>query len=165
MADDDKTVEQYQKEIADLKQQLKEAKNDTTFDELKTKYEQVIEDKDKEINELKATLEKTNKKVDDAVADLNSEVQEKLQANEEYQKLLATVAELEKDKAEATVDTFIQQGKILPAQRETALKLCLNDNDTFMELYRDAKPIIDLDTKPKSNKVKNGERLAAYFKN
>ena len=110
-------------------------------------------------------MEKTNKKVDDAVADLNSEVQEKLQANEEYQKLLATVAELEKDKAEATVDTFIQQGKILPAQRETALKLCLNDNDTFMELYRDAKPIIDLDTKPKSNKVKDTERLAAYFKN
>jgi predicted RNase H-like nuclease (RuvC/YqgF family) len=165
MTDGEKTVEQYQKEIADLKQQLKEAKNDTTFDELKTKYEKVIEDKDKEIQELKANLDKTNKKVDETVDTLNDEIQQRLDANEEYQKALATIKELETAKAETTVDTFIQQGKILPAQRETALKLCLNDNDTFMELYRDAKPIIDLSDKPKSNKVKNGERLAAYFKN
>lgn len=163
--DGDKIVEQYKAEIESLKKELETAKNDTTFDELKTKYEKVIEDKDKEIAELKANLDKTNKKVDDTVKDLNDEVQAKLQANEEYQKLLATVAELEKDKAEATVDTFIQQGKILPAQRETALKLCLNDNDTFMDLYRDAKPIVDLSDKPKSNKVKDASRLANYFKN
>ena len=165
MADEEKTVEQYQSEIDSLKKELENLKKDTTFDELKNKYEKLIEDKDKEIKELKATLTKTNQKVDDTVANLNDEVQAKLQANEEYQKLLATVEELTRDKAEATVDTFIQQGKILPAQRETALKLCLNDNDTFMELYRDAKPIIDLDTKPKSNKVKDASRLADYFKN
>ena len=165
MADEEKTVEQYQNEIDSLKKELENLKKDTTFDELKNKYEKLIEDKDKEIKELKATLTKTNQKVDDTVANLNDEVQAKLQANEEYQKLLATVEELTRDKAEATVDTFIQQGKILPAQRETALKLCLNDNDTFMELYRDAKPIIDLDTKPKSNKVKDASRLADYFKN
>ena len=165
MSENEPTTDELQAKIAELEKQLKEAKTDTSFDELKQKYEKVIDDKDKEIQELKSALEKTNKKVDDTVADLNNEVQEKLQANEEYQKLLATVAELEKDKAEATVDTFIQQGKILPAQRETALKLCINDNDTFMELYRDAKPIIDLDTKPKSNKVKDAGRLADYFKN
>ncbi len=85
---------------------------------------------------------------------------------EQLQELNKTVEELVVDKATATVDTFIQQGKILPAQRETALKLCLNDNDTFLDLYKDAKPVIDTASKPQSKKVNADlNRLVDYFKN
>ena len=119
--------------IADLEQQLEDAKNDNSFDELKSKYEKIIEDKNNEIAELNQTVEETKLKVDTTVNNLNDEVQARLQANEQYKEVLATVKELQHDKAVATVDKFISEGKILPAQKETALKLCLNDNDTFME--------------------------------
>ena len=85
--------------------------------------------------------------------------------DEEYKKLLADVEELQKDKAEATVDSFIHKGVILPAQRETAIKLCLNDNDTFLDLYRDAKPIVDTTPQRKSVPSGTAERIANYFKN
>lgn len=165
MTEEDKTVEQYEQEIADLKQQLDEAKSDTTFDELKTKYEQAIEDKNNEIKNLKDTLEKTKQKVDDTVDTLNDEIQQRLDANEDYQKALATIKELEQAKAETTVDTYIQKGVILPKQRETALKLCLNDPDTFSDLYRDAKPVVDTTPKRKSIPSGTAERIANYFKN
>ena len=161
----EENIEDYKKQITELKQQLKEAKENNNFDDLKNKYETIIEEKNKEINELNKTVDLTNKKVDEAVGNLNSEVQEKLKANEEYKKLLADVEELQKDKAEATVDAFIQQGKILPAQRETALKLCLNDNDTFLDLYRDAKPIVDTNPSRKSVPTGTAERITNYFKN
>lgn len=150
--------------IADLEQQLEDAKNDNSFDELKSKYEKIIEDKNNEIAELNQTVEETKLKVDTTVNNLNDEVQARLQANEQYKEVLATVKELQHDKAVATVDKFISEGKILPAQKETALKLCLNDNDTFMELYRDAQPIIDLE-KQKSKKVNaDVSRIVDYFK-
>lgn len=153
-------------QIKELKEQLKQEKANNNFDELKNKYEKLIEDKNKEISELNATVEATKKKVDLAVNDLNDEVHAKLEANEKLAELNRTVEELVRDKAEATVDTFIQQGKILPAQRETALKLCLNDNDTFLDLYKDAQPIIDTGSKPKSKKVNpDMNRLVDYFKN
>ena len=75
------------------------------------------------------------------------------------------VEKLEKDKAEATVDAFIQQGKILPAQRETALKLCVNDNDTFMDLYRDAQPIIDVNQQKSKSVNTDLSQVVDYFKN
>ena len=161
----EENIEQYQKRITELEQQLEQTQKENNFDDLKNKYEKIIEDKDKEIKELNKTVDATKKKVDDTVNNLNEEVQAKLQANEEYKQLLATVEELQKDKAEATVDAFIQQGKILPAQRETALKLCLNDNDTFMDLYRDAQPIVEVNHK-KSKKIDADlNRLGDYFKN
>ena len=158
-------VEDLQKQIANLTQQLEEAKSENNFDELKNKYETIIEEKNKEIEELNKTVDLTQKKVDEAVGNLNNEVQEKLKANEEYKKLLADVEELQKDKATATVDAFIQKGVILPAQRETAIKLCLNDNDTFLDLYRDAKPIVDTTPRRKSVPTEKAERIANYFKN
>ena len=76
-----------------------------------------------------------------------------------------TVNELVNDKAEATVDKFIQQGKILPAQRETALKLCLSDNDTFLDLYENAKPIVDVgEQKSKPVPTEFVGKMANYFK-
>lgn len=69
------------------------------------------------------------KEVDEALKDLDDEVGDKLKTSKEYKELLQTVAELQKERAEAAVDVYIQKGVILPVQRETAVKLCLSDND------------------------------------
>ena len=160
-------VNQLKQEIEDLKKQLEEAQSDNSFTELKTKYEKVIEEKNAEIAELTKANDLIQEKMDNTVDNLNDEVKAKLEMAEQLQDLNKTVEELVIDKAEATVDTFIQQGKILPAQRDTALKLCLSDNDTFLDLYKDAKPIIDTTQTPKARRVNDGivEGLKDYFKN
>lgn len=155
-------VEQLKQTIKELQAKLDEKPTDN-FGEVKEKYEQVINDKDTEIQSLKTQLKETEQKVDKTVANLNDEVKEKLEVNEKLDEVMKNMETLLTEKAEATVDTFINQGKILPAQRDTALKLCLNDNDTFMELYKDAKPIVEL--KPKSNKINvNEQGLIDYFR-
>lgn len=122
------------------------------FEKLKENYETTIQDKDKEIEELKKQLKEKNEEVDETVDNLNDEVNEKLEQAEKIKSLQATVDELVEERAEATVDAYIQKGIILPSQKEAAKKLCLSDNDTFMDLYKDAKPIVDVG-KPKSKPV------------
>lgn len=159
-------VQTLKDQIQNLQKELDEAKQENSFTDLKEQYEKVIEDKNKEIAELTKSNQLIQEKMDTTVDNLNDEVKAKLQMAEQLQDLNKTVEELVVDKAEATVDTFIQQGKILPAQRETALKLCLSDNDTFLELYKDAQPIIDTNTKPRAKKVDADiNRLVDYFKN
>ena len=122
------------------------------FEKIKENYETTIQDKDKEIEELKKQLKEKNEEVDETVDNLNDEVNEKLEQAEKIKSLQATVDELVEERAEATVDAYIQKGIILPSQKEAAKKLCLSDNDTFMDLYKDAKPIVDVG-KPKSKPV------------
>ena len=161
----DKTAEDYEKEIQELKQQLKEAQNETGFEDIKKKYEKIINDKDKEIAELNHTVNETNKKVETTVNELNDEVTEKLEQSERLRELQKNVDDLLREKAEVTVDTYIQKGVIPTAKRDIAVKLCLNDNDTFLELYKDAQPIIEIN-KQKSKKVDADlSRLVDYFKN
>jgi len=161
--------EEYEAKIAELEQQLKEAQennqNNDDFSEIKEKYEKIIEEKNTEINELQNEVKTTQKSVNDTVDKLNDEIQARLDANEQYQKMLATVEELEEEKAKATVDTYIQKGVILPKQRETAFKLCLNDPETFSDLYRDAKPIVETEPKRKSIPSGTAERIAKFFTN
>lgn len=135
------------------------------FKTIKENYESKLSDKDKEIEELKQQLKAKESEVDTTIEDLNDEVKEKLAQAEKMKELQATVNELVHDKAEATVDAFIQQGKILPVQRESALKLCLLDSDTFLGLYRDAKPYVETQQKRKSISTGTAERIANYFKN
>jgi chromosome segregation ATPase len=166
MTDNEKTKEDYEKEIQQLKDKLKEAEEAKGFDDIKKKYEDLIAEKDKTIKELEKTVDETNKKVDTTIKSLNDEVDEKLKQSEEYKQLLQTVEELQRDKAEATVDAYIQKGVILPKQKDVATKLCINDPDTFNELYHDAKPIVNIDPKPQSQKVNvNEEAMVDYFKN
>lgn len=161
----EENIEDYKNRIAELEQQLADAKKNDQFEDIKTKYEEVIKEKDKEIQELEKTIDITNKKVDDTINDLNNEVDEKLKQSEEYKQLLQTVEELQKDKAEATVEAYIKKGIILPKQKDVAVKLCINDPDTFNDLYHDAKPIIQIDPKPQSQKVNvNEEAMVDYFK-
>ena len=161
------TKEDYEAKIAELEKQLEEAQsnNGEGFDELKNKYEKVIEEKDQKIQELNETVEQTRNEVDSTVNNLNDEVQARLEATEAYKDLLTTVEQLEKDKAEALVDKYIHEGKIVPAQKEAALKLAINNNDAFLDLYRDAKPIVDTNRERKSIPVGTAERIVNYLKN
>lgn len=162
----EENLEEYQNRIAELEKQLEEAqKNDESLEEIKNKYQEIIDKKDNEIKELNKTVDKTKKKVDTTVDDLNDEVKARLDQSEAYKELLATVEELQHDKAEALVDKYIHEGKLTPAQKENALKLALNDQDTFIELYRDAKPIVDTTNTRKSIPTGTAERIANYFKN
>ena len=155
-------VEKLKQTIEDLEKKLEE-KGSNDFSEIKEQYEAVINEKNDEIVKLKNKLDKTKQKVDKTVSDLNEEVNEKLEANEKLEEVMKNMEILLTEKAEATVDTFISQGKILPAQRETALKLCLNDNDTFMDLYKDARPIVEVQTKSKRISV-DEQGMIDYFK-
>ena len=135
------------------------------FNEIKSRYEKEISDKDKEIEELKAQLSKKDKEVNDTIDNLNNEVNEKLEQAEELKRLQANVNELLNDKAEALVDKYISEGKLVPAQREKALNLCLADQDMFISLYENAPSIVDTNPKPKSHRISNVEKLGDYFKN
>lgn len=162
---EEKTPEQYETEIKELKKQLEEAQNNNNLDEIKNKYQKIIEEKDKTIGELEQTVETNQQQIDQTVQDLNNQVQKELEQTEAYKELQATVAQLEKERAEATVDAYIQKGILIPAQKESAVKLCLNDNETFLNLYRDAKPIVDTQNQRKSIPTGTAERIANYFKN
>ena len=135
------------------------------FNEIKERYETELSEKDKEIEELKKQLKTKEGEVDQTIQNLNQEVNEKLTVVDKLNNLQGTVDELLQERAEITVDTYIQKGIILPHQKEAAVKLCLNDNDTFLDLYRDAKPIVETEKKRKSIPTGTAERIANYFKN
>lgn len=165
LSENEPTVDQLQSRIQELEKELETARNDDDFNELKKKYEETIESKNKEINELTKTLKLKEEKVDETINNLNDEVSEKLQQSEKLRELQKNVDELLKEKAEVTVDTYIQKGVIPDAKRDIALKLCLNDNDTFMELYRDAKPIVEINEQKSRRINADVSRLVDYFKN
>lgn len=163
----DENIDELKNKITELEKELEEAKNKPSdgFEELKEKYEKIIQDKDKEIDELNKTVDATKKKVDDTVGDLNDEIQARLEATEEYKKLISTVQQLEQEKAEASVDAIIQKGLALPTQKEVLKKWCLNDSESFTEYFNNAQPIIDVNQR-KSKKVGGDlNRLVDYFKN
>ena len=165
MSETEYTKEEYEARIAELEKQLTEAqKEDNGLDDIKAKYEKVIEDKDKEIKELTKTVETNKKKVDSTVDDLNKEVEERLKQSEAYKDLETKLHEMEVERAETVVDSYIAKGVLLPAQKESAVKLCLNDNDTFMNLYKDAQPIIDTRQERRSIATGTAERIANYLK-
>ena len=134
------------------------------FKKIKDKYESKLNEKDNRIKELEEELEKKDEENKAAMNNLNSEIDERLKQSEEYKEILKKVEVLEKERAEATVDAYIQKGIILPTQRETAVKLCLSDNDTFLDLYRDARPIVQTEQKRVSVPTGTAERLVNYFK-
>ena len=135
------------------------------FDEIKNRYEKELDNKDKKIAELEKALQTKEKEVDTAITDLNNEVNEKLKQSEELKALQANVNELLQDKANAIVDKYITEGKLVPAQREKALDLCLSDQDMFISLYENAPSIVDTNPTPKSHKVQgNVEKMVDYFK-
>lgn len=65
--------------------------------------------------------------------------------SEEVKAMKARIAELQKETATAKVDNLIAAGKILPAQKESAVTLCAADAKQFDAMYKDAPVIVDLD--------------------
>ena len=135
------------------------------FNEIKARFEKELEARDKKIKDLEAQLSEKDKEVNDVISNLNDEVNDKLRQAEELKALQANVNELLNDKANALVDKYISEGKLVPAQREKALSLCLSDQEMFISLYEDAPSVIDTNTKPKSHKVlSNVDKMVDYFK-
>jgi chromosome segregation ATPase len=164
MTEEEFKKEEYESRIAELEKQLQEAQNnDDGLDEIKNKYQKIIDDKDQQIKELNKTVETNKKKVDNTVDDLNKEVEERLKQSEAYKDLQEKLHKLEKERAETVVDTYINRGVLLPVQRDAAVDLCLNDNDTFMKLYQDAKPIVNTNQERKSISTGTAERIANYL--
>ena len=137
----------------------------TKYSEIKQQYEKQLQEKENQIHELEKQLQQKNQEVDQPIETLNDEVNDKLEQAQKIKDLQATVEELVQERAEATVDAYIQKGIILPSQKEAAKKLCLTDNDTFLDLYRDAKPLIETQQQRKSVPTGTAERIANYFKN
>ena len=164
MSKEELTKEQYQEKIAELEQQLETAQKENNFDEIKNRYETIIEEKNQEIEKQKQELKNKTTKIDKTVQDLNDEVEARLKESEACKELQTNLAEMERERAEATVDAYIQKGIILPKQRESAINICLKDNENFLNLYRDAKPIVETEKKRKSVPTGTAERIANYLK-
>ena len=152
-------------ELEVLKKENAELKNVKGLADLQEKYTKIIEKKDEEI----ANLEQLNQQIQD---DYNKKEQEladsvgkELQTSEEYKELLATVEELKTQQAKSLVESYINKGVILPAQKETAIRLAIKDSETFNELYKDQPPIINTQKERKSIKTDDTlQKLSAYFK-
>ena len=157
MSDVDPKTEQVQEPVKDDKLDK--------FNEIKARFDKELAERDKRIKELEAALSEKDKEVNDVISNLNDEVNDKLKQAEELKALQANVNELLQDKANALVDKYISEGKLVPAQREKALSLCLSDQDMFIDLYENAPSVIDTNTKPKSHKVlSNVDKMVDYFK-
>ena len=65
--------------------------------------------------------------------------------SEEVKAMKARIAELQKETATAKVDSLIAAGKILPAQKDSAVTLCAADAEQFDAMYKDAPVIVELD--------------------
>jgi uncharacterized coiled-coil protein SlyX len=160
------TNDQYEARIKELENQLKEAEEAKGFNEIKQKYEDLIAEKDKTIKELEKTVDETQNKVDTTIQTLNNEVDEKLRQSEEYKSLVEKVKQFEEERADASADAVIKKGLATPAQKEVIKDWCLKDPEGFTKYFDNAKPIINIDPKPQSQKVNvNEEAMVDYFKN
>lgn len=158
-------LEALKKENAELKNNNDELQQVKGLADLQEKYTKIIEKKDQEI----ATLEQANQQIQDDYdrkeQELADSVGKELQTSEEYKELLATVEELKTQQAKSLVESYINKGVILPAQKETAIKLAIKDSETFNELYKDQPPIINTQKERKSIKTDDTlQKISAYFK-
>ena len=122
-----------------------------------------IQTKEEDIMAEELTMEAITKAIDKAldeklapiterldVIEDNIEIQEESgnkedEESEEIKAREAKIAELKTEIATAKVDSLIAAGKMLPAQKDSAVKLCASDSKMFDEMYKDAPVIVDLD--------------------
>lgn len=159
----EEVVDVKDKEIAELKAKIEELEKENSYDEIKEKYTKAMEVKDNEILELKNKNKELESKTDEALDKLGIEVKERLEQNEKFKKMQDMVNELENERADASIDTLIKKGVILGKQKESAKKLFMQDPDLFDELYADAKPVIDTESKPKARKINNVAKGLDYL--
>ena len=136
------------------------------FKELKEGFDKELAKRDKEIEELKAQLEAKNNVVNETIDELNSEVKDNLRQAEEFREMQANMNQLLAENAEIAIDSYIKEGKIVPAQRDVAKDLYLKDRETFDKLFENAPSIVDTSTKSQSKKDNvDINKIAEYFKN
>lgn len=153
------------KELEALKKENNELKNVKGLADLQEKYTKIIESKDEEIAGLKQANQQIQDNFKEKEQQLADSVGKELQTSEQYKELLATVEELKTQQAISLVESYINKGVILPAQKETAIKLAIKDSETFNELYKDQPPIINTQKERKSIKTDDTlQKLSAYFK-
>ena len=76
-------LEALRTELEKVKAELKKEQENNNLDEIRAKYEKVIEDKNKEINELSKTNQAIQERMDNTVSNLNDEVKLKLEQSEQ----------------------------------------------------------------------------------
>lgn len=156
---------QLLEELEALKKENENLKNVKGLADLQEKYTKIIEKKDQEIANLEQANQQIQDDYDKKEQELADSVGKELQTSEEYKELLATVEELKTQQAKSLVESYINKGVILPAQKETAIKLAIKDSETFNELYKDQPPIINTKKERKSIKTDDTlQKLSAYFK-
>lgn len=152
-------------ELEALKKENEELKNVNGLADLQEKYTKIIKKKDQEIANLEQAKQQIQEDFDKKEQELADSVGKELQTSEEYKELLATVEELKTQQAKSLVEAYINKGVILPAQKETAIKLAIKDSETFNELYKDQPPIINTQKERKSIKTDDTiQKLSNYFK-
>lgn len=136
------------------------------FKELKEGFDKELKKRDKEIEDLKKQLSEKDKTVDDTIGALNDEVKDKLQQAEEFREMQSNMNKLMDENADIAIDNYIKEGKIAPAQKETAKELYLSNREMFDKLYKDAPVIVNTTDEPQSKRdYGDVQRIADYFKN
>ena len=109
--------------------------------EIRDMIDKALEEKLAPINERLDTIEEAVEIEETKTDDKKEDKKE----SEEVKAMKARIAELQKETATAKVDNLIAAGKILPAQKDSAVSLCASDAAQFDEMYKDAPVIVDLD--------------------
>ena len=132
------------------------AEETITMEAIQEAINKAIEDAVKPLDEKLTSIDERISTVEEAVEidPKNDEGEE----SEEIQAMQAEILELKAQRATAKVDALIAEGKILPAQKETAVKLCAADAKMFDEMYKDAPVVIDLDQRISLQAGQSGEQ-------
>ena len=115
------------------------------FKELREQFEKTLAGKDEEIETLKQQIKDAQNEAKENIKDLTDEAKERLKLQKDVKQLNDYIAQLEHDKAIAQVDAHIKEGKLLPKQRDTAIRLATTDFNAYSELYANAEPVIQID--------------------
>ena len=113
------------------------SENELTLDAIKNAFKEEIAPIDEKLAAMEARIDNLENPTPEGNDGDNDD--EKVKAME------ARIAELQKETATAKVDQLIAAGKILPAQKESAVTLCAADAEQFDAMYKDAPVIVDLD--------------------
>lgn len=162
---DKNNVENNENEVNDIQVNMVDEDYINRFKELKEGFDKELKKRDKEIEDLKKQLSEKDKTVDDTIGALNDEVKDKLEQAEEFREMQHNMNKLLDENATIAIDNYIKEGKIAPAQKETAKELYLSNREMFDKLYKDAPIIIDTANEPQSKRdYGDVEKIAAYFK-
>ena len=127
--------------IQEVKEDNIMAEEAITMEEIQDTVATVVQEAIKPLNEK-------IDKIDERITKLETgEEPPSTNGEDEVEAMKAEIADLKAQRATAKVDVLIAEGKILPAQKESAVKLCASDATMFDEMYKDAPVIVELDNR------------------